>query len=203
MAVTAIVDNGQILETATQSSVKKAASKNGMDKDAFLQLLVAHDEISKNPLEPTSNTEYTAFDFNSTIHSNLKLYAFYELQTFTIRYYDKANLLLESTINFNQTAENKSAPVKEGFTFKGWSTSESEFIRYDFNTKVTKDTNLYAFYEITKLTITFIHEGNSTTSNTEYNTTISAIEPSSKEGYTFKGWSLKRMFLKLTIFQLL
>ena len=41
MAVTAIVDNGQILETAAQSSVKKAASKNGMDKDAFLQLLVA------------------------------------------------------------------------------------------------------------------------------------------------------------------
>lgn len=140
----------------------------------------------------TSNTEYTAFDFNSTIHSNLKLYAFYEIQTFTIRYYDKANLLLESTINFNQTAENKSAPVKEGFTFKGWSTSESEFIRYDFNTKVTKDTSLYAFYEITKLTITFIHEGNSTTSNTDYNTTISAIEPSSKEGYTFKGWSLKK-----------
>lgn len=57
MAVTAIVDNGQILETATQSSVKKAASKNGMDKDAFLQLLVAQMKY-QDPLEPTSNTEY-------------------------------------------------------------------------------------------------------------------------------------------------
>ena len=57
MAVTAIVDNGQILETAAQSSVKKAASKNGMDKDAFLQLLVAQMKY-QDPLEPTSNTEY-------------------------------------------------------------------------------------------------------------------------------------------------
>lgn len=57
MAVTAVVDNGKILETATESSVKKAASKNGMDKDAFLQLLVAQMKY-QDPLEPTSNTEY-------------------------------------------------------------------------------------------------------------------------------------------------
>lgn len=57
MSVTAIVDNGKILETATESSVKNAASKNGMDKDAFLQLLVAQMKY-QDPLEPTSNTEY-------------------------------------------------------------------------------------------------------------------------------------------------
>ena len=57
MAVTAIVDHGKILETATESSVKKAASQNGMDKDAFLQLLVAQMKY-QDPLEPTSNTEY-------------------------------------------------------------------------------------------------------------------------------------------------
>lgn len=57
MAVTAIVDKGKILETLSESSVKKAASKNGMDKDAFLQLLVAQMKY-QDPLEPTSNTEY-------------------------------------------------------------------------------------------------------------------------------------------------
>ena len=55
MGVSAVVKNGEIQETASQSSVKQAtASKNGMDKDAFLQLLVAY----QDPLEPTSNTEY-------------------------------------------------------------------------------------------------------------------------------------------------
>lgn len=58
MAVDAIVKDGAIQETASQSSVSKATSQqNGMDKDAFLQLLVAQMKY-QDPLEPTSNTEY-------------------------------------------------------------------------------------------------------------------------------------------------
>lgn len=59
MAVSAIVTDGQIQETASESSTKKANSTNssGMDKDAFLQLLVAQMKY-QDPLEPTSNTEY-------------------------------------------------------------------------------------------------------------------------------------------------
>lgn len=59
MAVNAIVNDGKIQETASESSTKKAASAsgNGMDKDAFLQLLVAQMKY-QDPLEPTSNTEY-------------------------------------------------------------------------------------------------------------------------------------------------
>ncbi len=57
MAVGAVVKDGVIQETASESSVKKAATKNGMDKDAFLQLLVAQMKY-QDPLEPTSNTEY-------------------------------------------------------------------------------------------------------------------------------------------------
>lgn len=57
MAVGAVIKDGKIVETAAESSVKKAATKNGMDKDAFLQLLVAQMKY-QDPLEPTSNTEY-------------------------------------------------------------------------------------------------------------------------------------------------
>lgn len=57
MAVDAIVQEGKILETASENSVKKANGNNGMDKDAFLQLLVAQMKY-QDPLEPTSNTEY-------------------------------------------------------------------------------------------------------------------------------------------------
>lgn len=60
MAVDAIVKDGVIQETLSQSSVQKTtSSKNGMDKDAFLQLLVAQMKY-QDPLEPTSNTEYIA-----------------------------------------------------------------------------------------------------------------------------------------------
>lgn len=58
MAVGAVIVDGKIQETASQSSVQKAASGNdGMDKDAFLQLLVAQMKY-QDPLQPTSNTEY-------------------------------------------------------------------------------------------------------------------------------------------------
>lgn len=53
------VKDGQIVESGSQNSLKKAheTNKNGMDKDAFLQLLVAQMQY-QDPLQPTSNTEF-------------------------------------------------------------------------------------------------------------------------------------------------
>lgn len=61
MSLVAPVEDGKIVETASQSSMKKAksASNSGMDKDAFLQLLVAQMKY-QDPLEPTSNTEFVS-----------------------------------------------------------------------------------------------------------------------------------------------
>lgn len=61
MALMATVENGKVVESASQSSLKNTSktSNNGMDKDAFLQLLVAQMKY-QDPLEPTSNTEYIA-----------------------------------------------------------------------------------------------------------------------------------------------
>lgn len=64
MSATAIVKDGQIMETAAQQSVSSASktsstksTPDGYDKDSFLQLLVAQMKY-QDPLEPTSNTEY-------------------------------------------------------------------------------------------------------------------------------------------------
>lgn len=58
MALMAPVENGKIVETESQNSLRNAGkSSDGMDKDAFLQLLVAQMRY-QDPLEPTSNTEY-------------------------------------------------------------------------------------------------------------------------------------------------
>jgi len=53
------VENGKIVETDSQNSLKKVkgADNNSMDKDSFLQLLVAQMQY-QDPLEPTSNTEF-------------------------------------------------------------------------------------------------------------------------------------------------
>ncbi len=59
MAVVAPVKDGKIVETESQSSLAKTQQTDGskLDKDAFLQLLVAQMKY-QDPLEPTSNTEY-------------------------------------------------------------------------------------------------------------------------------------------------
>ncbi len=56
MGLVAGVENGKIIESASQSSLASGAG-NAMDKDAFLQLLVAQMKY-QDPLQPTSNTEY-------------------------------------------------------------------------------------------------------------------------------------------------
>ena len=57
-SVEATVKNGEIVTSASQDSLsKKTNDKSGMDKDTFLQLLVAQMKY-QDPLEPTSNTEY-------------------------------------------------------------------------------------------------------------------------------------------------
>ena len=59
MSLIAPIENGKVVETSSQSSLEKAkkSSSSGMDKDAFLQLLVAQMRY-QDPLEPTSNTEF-------------------------------------------------------------------------------------------------------------------------------------------------
>ncbi len=55
------VEDGKFVESNSASSLANAANKsakgNTLDKDAFLQLLVAQMKY-QDPLEPTSNTEY-------------------------------------------------------------------------------------------------------------------------------------------------
>ena len=60
MGVVQKVEDGKFVESNSAASLanakKKAASSSSLDKDAFLQLLVAQMKY-QDPLEPTSNTE--------------------------------------------------------------------------------------------------------------------------------------------------
>lgn len=62
MSLIAPVENGQIVGTTAEEvseSTNKREVSNTLDKDAFLQLLVAQMKY-QDPMEPTSNTEYVA-----------------------------------------------------------------------------------------------------------------------------------------------
>lgn len=57
MSSIAQVKDGQILESVSNLQREAKTSNSSLDKDAFLQLLVAQMKY-QDPLEPTSNTEY-------------------------------------------------------------------------------------------------------------------------------------------------
>lgn len=59
MALIQQVVDGKLVESSSQTSLSQtsATSNSSMDKEAFLQLLVAQMKY-QDPLEPTSNTEY-------------------------------------------------------------------------------------------------------------------------------------------------
>ncbi|MBR3602357.1 MAG: flagellar hook capping protein [Lachnospiraceae bacterium] len=57
MSTIAQVKDGQILESISSLNKEAKTSNSSLDKDAFLQLLVAQMKY-QDPLEPTSNTEY-------------------------------------------------------------------------------------------------------------------------------------------------
>ena len=63
MSLTASVVNGELVQSESRVGTKKTISEktsdqaSSMDKDAFLQLLVAQMKY-QDPMEPTSNTEY-------------------------------------------------------------------------------------------------------------------------------------------------
>ena len=55
-----LIKNGEVVDTSAESNSSSSTSKKSggsLDKDAFLQLLVAQMK-SQDPLEPTDNTEY-------------------------------------------------------------------------------------------------------------------------------------------------
>ena len=57
MGTIAQIQDGQVVNQVSQSAKEKKSANSSLDKDAFLQLLVAQMKY-QDPLQPTSNTEY-------------------------------------------------------------------------------------------------------------------------------------------------
>lgn len=128
MSVGAVVKDGQIQETASQSSVQKASGNNGMDKDAFLQLLVAQMKY-QDPLEPTSNTEYISqYAIFSQVEQMQNMAASMELS--------RASSMVGKLVNVETTNSNGETKQVQGMV---------EYVTYENNKAyVSIDGTLYS-----------------------------------------------------------
>ena len=159
---------------------------------------VNYNTTATTPTSPTK-TGYTfkgwklngnSYDFSTPVTSNITLTASWEINKYTVTFNSNGGSAVESqTVNYNGTATEPTPPTKEGYGFSKWKLNGQE---YNFNTKVTSNIELQAEWIIGEYTITFDSNGGFAvaTQTANYNGVATIPTPPTREGYTFKYWTL-------------
>lgn len=146
----------------------------------------------------SNKDEYVEFDFETKLIENTTLYAFYTKsteapETVTVTFKNGNDVIDTATINKNASVESITAPTKTGYTFKGWSSKEDEFIEFDFTSKIEENISLYAFYEINTYTVTYKYNNITyTTQTATYNSVAVAPNNPIIPGYSFIEWCIDK-----------
>jgi uncharacterized repeat protein (TIGR02543 family) len=139
-------------------------------------------------------TEFTA---TTPVTADITVYAKWSLiPIYTVTFYDSNGTAVLST---ESIAEGEVAtipapePTKTDYTFGGWFTDSAYTTVWDFTTKISKATSIYAKWSlIPKYTVSFLDYNGSTILATETiaeGKTATAPDPEpTKTGYTFGGW---------------
>ena len=107
------------------------------------------------------NTLNEKFDFTSPITEDTKIYAHWVKQH-TVNYIvDNSVYKTEIVQDKDLTTKPEVDPSKEGYKFVDWYTDENYTNKFDFNTKIVSDTNIFAKFEetIKYYNVTYILEG--------------------------------------------
>ncbi len=137
----------------------------------------------------------SAFDFNTAITEDVKLYAKYELKTYEIKFYKDGEYLTTLTAKHGYTADGEipEVPQKENHTIVGWVIGESESV-FDEETLVYDNMTVNAKYIegiVEKCQVAFKVDGELYHSDEVYEgTTVSFPVNPVKENYTFSHWEL-------------
>jgi uncharacterized repeat protein (TIGR02543 family) len=95
------------------------------------------------------------------------------------------------TVEHGSNATQPDTPERIGFNFMGWFTDNNTFLNeWDFETDVvTKDTTLYARWNIKTYTVSFAGEEiNISPQTVEHGSNATQPDTPERENYTFEGW---------------
>ena len=134
-----------------------------------------------------------AYNFTSPVIGDVVLTAKWDINQYSISFYDNIGSINESIIqDFDTIVVMPENPIGEGYSFEGWYLDEELTISYNFTTMPSKNIVLYAGWIPKEYIITFEENGGSNVSNIKEHYTYQVNEPLSpvKEGYNFDGWYL-------------
>ena len=102
--------------------------------------------------------------------------------SYTLTYMLDGEVFRTETVVFGTAITEPEVPVKEGYTFSGWSEMPE--------TMPAKDVTVIGSYTINSYTLTYMVDGDIyKTYELEYGASITAETEPTKEGHTFSGWS--------------
>ena len=141
-----LMDGSTLLSTETVLENTLFTKPNNPTKEGF--------EFICWSTKPDFKQEY---NFNTPVTSNLTLYAIWEEiiintptpdpVTYSVTFMDGSAVYFSNSIVEGSKVSKPTNPSKAGFNFICWSTSSSTKKEFNFNTSMTSDLVLYAYYE--------------------------------------------------------
>lgn len=133
----------------------------------------------------TEVTSATVFEDDATVVAK------WETRTYSISFMDGDAQIAGGRVEHGSTIDEPEEPTKTGYTFVKWCSDADLTSAYDFDTKVTSDTTLYAKWKINTYTVKFVTgEGATKVDDQKIEFGASATEPDAptRKGYVFRGW---------------
>ncbi|WP_339786469.1 InlB B-repeat-containing protein [Paenibacillus sp. FSL R7-0313] len=142
----------------------------------------------------------TQWNFSSnTVAGNVTLYAHWTVNNYTVTYdanYSGAGTATTESVAYGAKAsEPNPAPTREGYTFAGWYTDQTDpTTKWNFGSNtVARNMALFAHWKVNNYTVTYDANysgaGTATTETVAYGAKASEPNPApTREGYTFAGW---------------
>ena len=189
------VVNSDTIDSVTKSyEVGTRLTEEMIFKDVFNETEPTKTNFTKGDWFLESNYQ-TKISFPMLITKKTSLYLQWKSDaketSVSITFYDGNTILETKTVPLGQTVTPITAPIKTGYTFINWYEDPDFNTVFNFDTyKVTKNTNIYAKFEIKHFDIKFYDDDTLLDSiDGEYNSTI--VRPTNLEtkiGYTFINW---------------
>lgn len=139
----------------------------------------------------SSSYKVTTFNENTLITEDTTLYAYW-IDTYQVKFvFNFDNMEDKKYIVDHGDKVSSITPSKQqGYTFVGWFSDQQLKNEFNFNTAITKNTVLYAKWEVQKLDVTFVYgldHDKSEVKQIDYNSTLGSADRPTKaniNGYT-------------------
>ena len=140
----------------------------------------------------TNITCNKAYDFAQPVTEQMRLFAGWVPTSITVTFQMNADGVspVQQTVSVGETIAAPETPVREGYTFQGWSTNAAGGALYDFSAPAPEqNVTLYAVWKQESAKVTYVlYDDVTETEQAEFGETLTQPDDPQRGDYAFAGW---------------